>query len=110
MLSYVLLAVLLAIPFSLHAQQNSGIITGTVTDPSGAAVPGATITVISTATAAQNSAKSDAQGNFSLAQLPVGTYELRVRRQLQGICRNRCPGSHRKRYSSEPETADGPGD
>jgi len=72
MLSYVLLAVLLAIPFSLHAQSYSGTITGTVTDPSGAAVPGATITVINTGTAAKVTTKSDAQGNFSVAQLPVG--------------------------------------
>ena len=78
MLSYVLLAVLLAIPFSLHAQQNSGVITGTVTDPSGAAIPGATITVTNTATANTATAKSDAQGNFSIAQLAVGTYEVRV--------------------------------
>ena len=67
MLSYVLLAVLLAIPFSLHAQQYSGNITGTVTDPTGAAVPGATITVINTATATTATAKSDAQGNFSIS-------------------------------------------
>ena len=78
MLSYVLLAVLLAIPFSLHAQQNSGVITGTVTDPSGAAIPGATITVTNTATANTATGKSDAQGNFSLAQLAVGNYEVRV--------------------------------
>jgi len=78
MLSYVLLAVLLAIPFSLHAQSYSGTITGTVTDPSGAAVPGATITVINTGTAAKVTTKSDAQGNFSVAQLPVGTYEVHV--------------------------------
>ena len=41
-LPYVLLAVLLAIPLGLHAQQSPGSIVGTVTDPTGAAVPGAT--------------------------------------------------------------------
>jgi hypothetical protein len=78
MLSYVLLVVLLTIPFSLHAQVSPGAITGTVTDPTGAAVPGATVTAISTATAATNTTKSDGQGNFSLPQLPVGTYEVHV--------------------------------
>jgi hypothetical protein len=78
MLSYILLAVLLAIPFSLHAQQNSGTITGSVTDPSGAAIPGATITVTNTATADKVTAKADGQGNFTVAQLPVGTYEVHV--------------------------------
>src|SRR5271163_1243074 len=78
MLSYILLAVLLAIPFSLHAQQNSGTITGSVIDPSGAAIPGATITVTNTATADKVTAKADGQGNFTVAQLPVGTYEVHV--------------------------------
>jgi Carboxypeptidase regulatory-like domain/TonB-dependent Receptor Plug Domain len=77
-LSYVLLAVLLATPFGLHAQAISGTITGTVTDQTGAAVPGATITVINTGTNATATAKSDGQGNFTLAVLPVGTYEVHV--------------------------------
>src|SRR5580698_769084 len=79
MLSYVLLAVLLAtIPFSVHAQAISGTITGTVTDPTGAAIPGATVTVINTGTNATATAKSDGQGNFTLTQLPAGTYEVHV--------------------------------
>ncbi|HZD47774.1 MAG TPA: carboxypeptidase regulatory-like domain-containing protein, partial [Silvibacterium sp.] len=77
-LPYVLLAVLLAIPFSLHAQTISGTISGIVTDQTGAAVPGATITIINTATNAKATAKSDAQGNFTATQLPAGTYEVHV--------------------------------
>ena len=45
MLAYSLLAVLLSIPLGLHAQQYSGTIVGTVSDSTGAAVPGATVTV-----------------------------------------------------------------
>src|SRR5271165_4037403 len=78
MLSYVLLVALLAIPFSLHAQVSPGTITGSVTDPSGASVPGATITVINTATNNKATTKSDGSGNFSVAQLAVGTYEVHV--------------------------------
>jgi len=79
MLSYVLLAVLLAIPFSLHAQQYSGTIVGTVTDQTGAAVPGATVTITNTGTNATVTVKSDGQGNFTAAQMSVGTYEVHVK-------------------------------
>jgi hypothetical protein len=78
-LSYVVLAALLAIPFSLHAQQYSGTITGTVTDQTGASVPGATLTIINTGNNSAVTVKSDAQGNFTAAQLPVGTYEVHVK-------------------------------
>jgi Carboxypeptidase regulatory-like domain len=78
MLAYSLLAVLLAIPFSLHAQQYSGTINGTVTDSTGAAIPGATITLTNTGTAAKITGKSDAQGNFTFAQLPIGSYDIHV--------------------------------
>ncbi len=79
MLSYVLLAVLLTIPFSLHAQQYSGTITGFVADQTGAAVPGASVTIINIGTNATITVKSDGQGNFTAAQLPVGNYEVHVK-------------------------------
>ena len=78
MLPYVLLAVLLAIPFSMHAQQSPGAITGTVTDQTGAAVPGATITIVNTGNNQTTTVKSDGQGNFSAQQLQIGTYEVHV--------------------------------
>jgi Carboxypeptidase regulatory-like domain/TonB-dependent Receptor Plug Domain len=77
-LSFMLLAVLLAIPFSMHAQEYAGTITGIVTDQTGAAVPGATITIINIGTNNTATAKSDGQGNFTAAQLPVGKYEVHV--------------------------------
>jgi hypothetical protein len=78
MLPYVLLAVLLAIPFSLHAQESPGTVVGTVTDQTGAAVPAATITIINTGTNQTTTVKSDGQGNFSAPQLAVGNYEVHV--------------------------------
>jgi len=72
MLSYVLLAVLLAIPFSLHAQQYSGTITGTVTDPSGAVITKARITVRNEATNAVRNAETNDDGDFTVALLPPG--------------------------------------
>jgi len=76
--AYSLLAVLLSIPLGLHAQQYSGSITGTVTDSTGAAIPGATVTVTNTGTAAKVTQKSGGAGDFTFAQLPVGTYQVQV--------------------------------
>lgn len=78
MWAYSLLALLVAIPLSLHAQQYSGTINGTVTDSTGAAIPGATITLINTGTGTKVVQHSDGQGNFVFAQLPIGTYEIHV--------------------------------
>ena len=76
--TYSLLAMLLAIPLGLHAQQYSGTITGSVTDASGAAIPGATVTAINTGTSNKVTQKSGGQGEFTFAQLAVGTYEVHV--------------------------------
>jgi len=78
MLVYSLLAVLLSVPLGLHAQQYSGTIVGTVTDSTGAAVPGATVTVVDTGSGHRVTQKSGGQGEFTFAQLPIGTYEVRV--------------------------------
>jgi hypothetical protein len=51
-------------------------VTGRVTDPAGAAVPGAEVRATNTAGNAVVSASSDASGYYSLAQLPVGPYAL----------------------------------
>ena len=53
-------------------------IAGTVTDATGAIVPGATITVRSGRNANPRTTKSDAAGNFSFAGLPAGHYEIRA--------------------------------
>jgi Carboxypeptidase regulatory-like domain len=79
MLAYSLLALLLSIPLGLHAQQYSGTIVGTVTDSTGAAIPGATITVINTGTGTRITQTSGGQGEFTFAQLPIGTYEVHVK-------------------------------
>ena len=76
--TFALLAMLLAIPLGLHAQQYSGSISGTVTDSSGAAIPGASITLINTGTSEKTTQNSGGQGEFTFAQLPIGTYEVHV--------------------------------
>jgi hypothetical protein len=60
------------------AQSTYGAITGTVTDSSGAAVPGATVTVTSLGTGEVHTAKSDAAGNYSVVNLMPAIYKVQV--------------------------------
>ena len=68
----------LGLPPVAHAQVYYGTIVGNVTDPSGAAVPGASVTVVNKGTNTKFTAKTTGQGSYSVAQLPVGTYEVDV--------------------------------
>ena len=61
------------------AQTNiSGDIVGTVTDPSGAAIPGASIAIKNTQTAQAFTAVSSADGGYRVASLRPGTYRLTI--------------------------------
>jgi Carboxypeptidase regulatory-like domain len=63
---------------SLHAQE-LGSISGTVTDPSGAAIPGVTITVTNQLRGVVvRTLTTNSSGNYSVPDLPVGTYSLRA--------------------------------
>jgi hypothetical protein len=73
------LVLLLAIPFAAHAQQYSGTITGSVTDPSGAAIVGANVSAINTGTNASYTATTSDLGVYTFAQLPVGVYDIHVK-------------------------------
>jgi Carboxypeptidase regulatory-like domain/TonB dependent receptor len=65
---------------SLLAQQISGSIRGTVTDPSGAIVEGATVTARQTETGLSRTTTTDHAGAYLLLELPVGHYQLQVER------------------------------
>jgi hypothetical protein len=56
------------------AQFDTGTITGVVKDPSGAAIPAATVTVTNIGTAFKKTLKSDGGGNFTASALPSGNY------------------------------------
>ncbi|MBC7932409.1 MAG: TonB-dependent receptor [Rubrivivax sp.] len=60
------------------AQQPTGAIEGTVTDPQGAVVPNATVTAKSKATNLTRTVVSNDEGQYKIAQLPPDIYELRV--------------------------------
>jgi hypothetical protein len=69
---------LLAGTFVAAAQTDRGSITGTVSDPTGAVVANAAIAAKNVATGQTYTATSTQTGNYTLAQLPTGAYEVTV--------------------------------
>jgi len=69
--------VLLLYGTSAFAQEVTASVTGTVTDPSGAALAGATVTARSMERGLTYTAVTNDSGIYRIAQLPVGTYELK---------------------------------
>ncbi len=62
-----------------HAQvQNVGIVRGIVKDPSGAAIVGASVTIKNQATGVQTSTLTNDAGAYTIANLPIGVYDLEV--------------------------------
>ena len=60
------------------AQFTSGTILGTVTDPSGAAIPGASVEATNLDNGFVRSAKTDPAGNYTLPNMPLGRYQVKV--------------------------------
>ena len=81
--SMTLIAVWLLTP-GIRAQESasSGIV-GQVVDSTRGAMPGATVTVINVGTNAQRVVNTDAEGRFSVPNLPPATYSVRV--ELSGF-------------------------
>jgi hypothetical protein len=63
------------------ASAQTGSIAGTVSDASGAVVQGAEVMVRNTATNESHKAISGAAGTYTVSYLPVGTYEITVRKE-----------------------------
>ncbi|MGC8550043.1 MAG: carboxypeptidase-like regulatory domain-containing protein, partial [Acidobacteriaceae bacterium] len=60
------------------AQNVYGTIRGTVTDPSGAVVPGATVVIRNNATNVTTQVKTDSKGTYVFPEVQPGTYDLTV--------------------------------
>src|SRR5580658_9563534 len=74
-----LLVIALMIAPSLMAQSLvSGDLTGTITDPSGAVVSNATVTLTSDATGASRTTSTNSSGAYRFALLPPGPYTVSV--------------------------------
>ena len=77
--SLLAIALLLVPAFSLaQSQATTGVIEGTVSDPTGAPVPSATVVVKNTATNLERTLASDADGRFRALLLPLGPYRVTV--------------------------------
>jgi Carboxypeptidase regulatory-like domain/TonB dependent receptor-like, beta-barrel len=79
----VLVLLIFVFAFSLpsSAQETLGAITGTVTDPSGAAVPDATVKALNTATNLEVVAHTKSNGSYLVPELPAGTYKLTITKE-----------------------------
>ena len=71
-----LVAVLSMLASLAPAQTITGSITGTVSDPSGASVPGAEVKATATNTGVVRTATSAQDGTYVLANLPIGPYRI----------------------------------
>jgi hypothetical protein len=74
-----LLLLSLGISIPLLAQTDTARLTGTVTDPNGAVVAGATITVTNLGTQREVTVQSDPVGNYVVAALPPGQYQVELK-------------------------------
>jgi len=71
-----ILAVIALCSSVVLAQQTLGGITGEVTDSSGGVIPNATVTVVDEQTSLTRTVKTNGQGEYSLVNLPIGSYTL----------------------------------
>ena len=81
-------ALFTAMSAALWAQTGGGALVGTVTDPGGAVVPNAAVTLTNSATSSAYSSVTNEAGRYSFPQVSVGTYTIKVsapgfREQLQ---------------------------
>ncbi len=60
------------------AQQITATLTGTISDPNGAVVPGAIVTALSNETGQTKTATTNDEGNYTITFLPPGTYNVTI--------------------------------
>jgi len=70
------LVVLSSVPRGLFAQTDRATLTGTISDPSGAVVPGVQVIATNPASGLQLQSSSNTLGFYSLVNLPIGQYTL----------------------------------
>lgn len=75
-LSLAVLVLAIAGSSRLLAQVDTGTITGTVTDPSGAVIPGATVDLINQGTSLKLTTTTDSSGSYTFTPIKIGTYTV----------------------------------
>jgi hypothetical protein len=73
---FLLFAIAVALSLPLAAQETSGSVTGQVTDPTGAFVAGAQVTLLQPSKSINRTATTNGQGQYTFDDVPIGTYEL----------------------------------
>src|ERR1039457_3061741 len=68
----------LALSFSAFAQVQNGQFSGTVTDPTGAAIANAKVEVSNPATVLNLFATTNSSGNYTVKEVPAGVYKITV--------------------------------
>jgi len=68
----------LVLSLAAFAQETTGGVQGTIRDPQGAVISGATVTVSGPALIGKKTATTDSAGNYHIEQLPPGTYSITV--------------------------------
>ena len=61
-----------------QAQQATATLTGVVTDPTGAVIPGANVTATNKATNLSRTTSTNEEGLYVISSLPVGSYEVKI--------------------------------
>jgi len=82
----VLLLALLPVAAFAQSQATTGVIEGTVTDSSGAVLPGVSVTLHNTATNYEQTVVTDSAGRFRGVLLPLGPYEVTA--SLEGFSKS----------------------
>ena len=77
----VAISLFLLLPVNADAQEATGKIVGTVTDQSGALVPGAKVSVTGVTTKINRDTVTDEEGSFQVLSLPIGNYQVTVERE-----------------------------
>ncbi len=80
MRTFLLSALILCFSIVSSAQTFRGSIQGTVTDPNGAVVPAADVTINSPDTGLTRTTQTDSEGSYLVSELPIGTYQVTVKK------------------------------
>jgi hypothetical protein len=97
-----LVATVVAFPTLLFGQGYFGTVSGTLTDPSGAVIQGAKVTLVDEQKGYQFTATSDANGRYLFASIPPGVYSVSA--EIKGFEKE--VRTHIKLNISENPTAD----
>ena len=68
----------LLLPLAALAQEDKAVLTGTISDPSSASIPEATIAVTSASNGFSRRVNTNKVGSYYMADLPIGTYNVNI--------------------------------